>query len=141
MVCFWGHLTICHTPGWHLSMQHLSWLHFSTLEISQLLLTRFWWDFKGSFLGTSTTDSNYQVDICQGKICPINICIYQFRQIVCYLAELFRQIAFPPKNTRFMKFSAFRNASRSCQRNRFNFSYETKNEKCWKVIILLFELS
>ena len=36
--------------------------------ISQLLLTLFWWKFKGSFLGTSRSDSNYQVDICQGNI-------------------------------------------------------------------------
>ena len=36
--------------------------------ISQLLLARFWWNFKGSFLGASRTDSNYQADICPGNI-------------------------------------------------------------------------
>ena len=31
----------------------------------------------GSFLGTSQTDSNYQVDICPGDICHGDICPYQ----------------------------------------------------------------
>ena len=38
--------------------------------ISQLLLARFCWNFKGSFLGASRTDSNYQVDIDPGNIYP-----------------------------------------------------------------------
>ena len=42
----------------------------SMSAISPLLPTRFWWNFKGSFLGTCRTDSNYQVDICWGNICP-----------------------------------------------------------------------
>ena len=46
----------------------------SMSTISQLILTRCWWNFKGSFLGSSRTDSNYQVDICPGNICPGNIC-------------------------------------------------------------------
>ena len=50
----------------------------SMLAISQLLLTRFWWNFKHRFLGTSKTDSNYQVDICPG-----NICSYQ-EYLSCY---------------------------------------------------------
>ena len=37
--------------SWNLSRQHLSWRHLSISGISQLLLTRFWWNFKGSFLG------------------------------------------------------------------------------------------
>ena len=32
--------------------------------ISELLLTRFWWHFKGRYLGTSRTDSNCHRDIC-----------------------------------------------------------------------------
>ena len=46
-------------------------------EISELSLTQFWWNFKGNILGTSQTDSNYQVDICPGNICPADICPYQ----------------------------------------------------------------
>ena len=33
-----------------------------------------WWNFKGSFLGTYRTDSNYQNGICPGNFCPGNIC-------------------------------------------------------------------
>ena len=49
----------------------------SMSAISQLLLVRFWWNFKGSFLGASRTDSNYQVNICLGNICPGDICPHQ----------------------------------------------------------------
>ena len=42
------------------------------LAISQLLLTQFWWNFKGRFLWTFRTNSN-----CQGDICTCNICPYQ----------------------------------------------------------------
>ena len=45
--------------------------------ISQMLLTRFWWNFKGRFLGTSRTDSYCHGNICQGNICPGDICPYQ----------------------------------------------------------------
>ena len=51
--------------------------------LSQLLLARFWQNFKGSFLGASRTDSNNQVDICPGNICPGNICPYQ-EYLSCY---------------------------------------------------------
>ena len=44
--------------------------------ISHLLLTWFWWNFKLRFLGTSRTDSNCHSDICPGKICPCDICLY-----------------------------------------------------------------
>ena len=47
------------------------------LAISQLLLTRFWWNFKCRFLGTSSTDFNCQGDICPRNICPRDICPYQ----------------------------------------------------------------
>ena len=47
------------------------------LAISQLLLTRFWWNFKGRFLWTFRTDSNYQGDICPHNIYPRDICPYQ----------------------------------------------------------------
>ena len=49
----------------------------SMSAISQLLLTRFWWDYKCRFLGTSRTDSNCHGDICPGNICPSDICGYQ----------------------------------------------------------------
>ena len=55
----------------------------SMSAISQLLLTRFWWNFKHRFLGTSRIDSNYQVDICTGNICPGNIFPYQ-EYLSCY---------------------------------------------------------
>ena len=64
-------------------MQHLSWQHLSISGISKLLLNRFWWNFKGNFLGTSRTDSNFQVDICSGNICPGDICPYQ-EYLSCY---------------------------------------------------------
>ena len=50
----------------------------SMSAISQLLLTRFWWNFKGRFLWTFRTDSN-----CQGDICPRDICPYQ-EYLSCY---------------------------------------------------------
>ena len=64
-------------------MQHLSSRHMSISAISQLLLTRFWWNFKGRFLGTSRTDSNCQGDICPCNICPRDICPYQ-EYLSCY---------------------------------------------------------
>ena len=66
-----------------MSRQHLSWWHLSISGISPLLLTRFWWNFKGSFLGTTRTDSNYQVNICLGKIWPCDICPY-LEYLSCY---------------------------------------------------------
>jgi len=53
------------------------------LAISQLLLTRFWWNFKGRFLWTFRTDSNCQGDICPRNICPRDICPYQ-EYLSCY---------------------------------------------------------
>ena len=47
------------------------------LAISQLLLTRFWWNFKGRFLWTLRTDSNCQCHISPRNICPHDICPYQ----------------------------------------------------------------
>ena len=46
----------------------------SMSAISQLLLTRFWWNFKRRLLVTSRTDSNCHSDICLGNICPGDIC-------------------------------------------------------------------
>ena len=62
--------------------------HMSISGISQLLLTRFWWNFTGRFLGTSRTDSNCHSDIYPGNICPGNICsghncIYVFELEKC----------------------------------------------------------
>ena len=48
----------------------------SMLEISQLLLTRFLWNFKCRFLGTSRTDHNCHGDICPGNIYQGGICPY-----------------------------------------------------------------
>ena len=46
----------------------------SMSAISQLLVARFWPNFKGRFLGTSRTDSNCYGDICTVNICPGDIC-------------------------------------------------------------------
>ena len=61
-------------PQWHMSRQHLSWLNFSISGSSQLLLTWFWPNFKGRFLGQSLTDANCCGDICPGDNCLGNIC-------------------------------------------------------------------
>ena len=53
--------------------------HLSLSGLSQLLLTQFWC----SFLGTSRTDSNYQVGICPGNICSCDICPYP-EYLSCY---------------------------------------------------------
>ena len=58
----------------HLSRQYLSWRHLSISGISQLLLTRFWSNFKSRFLGPSWTDSNCHGDICPGNICHGDVC-------------------------------------------------------------------
>ena len=55
----------------------------SMSAISQLLRTRFWWNFKGRFLGTFRTDSSCQGDICPCNICPLCICPYQ-EYLSCY---------------------------------------------------------
>ena len=49
----------------------------SKSAISQLLLTRFWWNLKGRLQGTSRADSNCHSDICPGNICLGHICPYQ----------------------------------------------------------------
>ena len=59
-----------------------SW-HLSISGISRLLLTRFWWIFKGRFLWTFRTYSNCQGDICPRNICPRDICPYQ-EYLSCY---------------------------------------------------------
>ena len=56
--------------------QYLSWQHLSISGISQLLLTQFWPNFKGRFLGQSLIDANCYGDIYPGNICPGNICTY-----------------------------------------------------------------
>ena len=55
----------------------------SMSAISQLLLTRFWRNFKHRFMGLSWTDFNYRSNICPGNICPGNICLYQ-EYLSCY---------------------------------------------------------
>ena len=61
----------------------MSWRHLSILVISQLLLARFWPNFKGRFLGPSLTDVNCHGDICPGNICQGDICPYQ-KYLICY---------------------------------------------------------
>ena len=80
-----------------LSLKTWSWLCFTPVtrrprtritphQISQLLMTRFWPNFKRRLLRTSRTDSNCYGDICQGNICPCNICPYQ-KYISCYWSD------------------------------------------------------
>ena len=59
----------------------------SMSAISQLLLARFWPNFKGRFLGTSRRDSYCYGDICPGNICPGDICPYQ-EYLSCYSTHL-----------------------------------------------------
>ena len=59
----------------------------SISEISQLLLTQFWWNFKGRLLWIFRTDSNCQGDICPRNICPRNICPFQ-EYLSCYWPDL-----------------------------------------------------
>ena len=55
--------------------------------LSQLLLTRFWQNFKGIFLGPSLTDAKCQVNICPCNTCPGDICPYQ-EYLNCYWPDL-----------------------------------------------------
>ena len=55
----------------------------SMLTISQLLLARFWPNFKHRFLGPSLTHPNCHGDICPGNICPVDICPYR-EYLSCY---------------------------------------------------------
>ena len=73
-VTSWEQLEQIPQSSSNLSMQHLSSRHLSISGISQLLLTRFWWNFTGRFLGTSRKASNCHGDICPGNTCPGNIC-------------------------------------------------------------------
>ena len=50
-------------------------------------MTQFWWNFTCSCLGTSRTDSNYQVDIYPGNICPGDICPNQ-KHLSCYWPDV-----------------------------------------------------
>ena len=51
--------------------------------IAQLLITRFWPNFKRRCQGLSWTDFNCHSSICPGNICPGNICPYQ-EYLSCY---------------------------------------------------------
>ena len=61
---------------WHLSRQYISWQHLSISGISQPLLTGFFPNCIGKFLGPYLTDANCHGDICPANICPDNICPY-----------------------------------------------------------------
>ena len=66
----------------HLSMQPLLLRHLSISAISQMLLTRFWPNFKVSFLGPSLTDVTCQDDICPDNIWLGDICPFQ-QNLIC----------------------------------------------------------
>ena len=55
-----------------MSRQNLSWQHLSISGTSHLILTRFWPNFKGRFIGPSLTDSKCHSEICTGNVCPDN---------------------------------------------------------------------
>ena len=76
MVGFDKKMTLQTTPPHHTN---------SVLAISQLLLTRFWPNFKRRLLRTSRTDSNCYGDICPGNICSGDICPYQEYLSCCWL--------------------------------------------------------
>ena len=63
--------------------QHLPLQHLSISAISKLLLTRFWPNFKVSFLGPSLADVKCHGEICSGIIWLGNICPYQ-QNLRCY---------------------------------------------------------
>ena len=56
--------------------------NLTSLVISQLLLTRFWRNFKHRFIGLSWTAFNCHSNICPGNISPGDICPYQ--EYLCY---------------------------------------------------------
>ena len=58
--------------------------------ISQLLLTRFWWNFKRRFMGLSWTDFNCCSNICPGNICQGDICPHKLN--VCNISAVINPI-------------------------------------------------
>ena len=76
-------MNIFQMSQWHLFRQYLSLQHLSISRIYQLLLTRFWPNFKGRFMGPFWTYPNCHNDIWQGNISPCDICPYQ-EYIRCY---------------------------------------------------------
>ena len=95
LICYWpdfdqtlkvgssDHLEQLKLSQLHLSSQHLSSRHLSISGISQLLLSRFWPNIKGRFLGPFWTDSNCHGDLWPGNICPGHICPAQ-EYLTCY---------------------------------------------------------
>ena len=47
-------------------------------------MTQFWTNFKGRFLGPSSTDANQNYDIWSGNICPSDICPHQQHLSCCW---------------------------------------------------------
>ena len=95
MVGWWCYCCCCQNPN-QTSTQGLGlrrkWLckphhpphHTNSMSaLSQLLLARIWWNFKGRFMWTFRTDSNCQCAICPRNICPCIICPYQ-EYLSCY---------------------------------------------------------
>ena len=67
-----------HIPNVTMTFVQTTFLrHLYILGISQLLLTWFWPNFKGRFLGQCLTDAKWHNNICPGNIFPGNICQYQ----------------------------------------------------------------
>ena len=59
--------------------------------ISQLLLTRFCWNFERRFMGLSWTDFNCHSNICPGNICPCDNCPYQ-EYLSCYWPDFYETL-------------------------------------------------
>ena len=79
----WEHLEPIPTVTWTFVQATFVLQNLSISGISQLLVTRFWPNFKGRFLGPSLTDVNCHGIICLGNICPGHICSYQ-HNLSCY---------------------------------------------------------
>ena len=83
-----------HLSEWYLSSQHLTWRHLSILAISQLLLARFWPNFKGRFLWPFLTDANCHSDICSGNICPYQEYLSSYWPWPIFLNQIFGDLNF-----------------------------------------------
>ena len=69
---------------WNSSRQHLSWRHLPISGIFQLLLIRFWPNFKSWILGPCLKEANCHGDICTGIIASYDICPYHQYLSCCW---------------------------------------------------------
>ena len=91
----YGLLSMQHLSMQNLFWQHLSWQYLYISTLSQLLLTRFWPNFKVSFLGPSIAYvNNCHGDICPVKIQPGNISPYQL-YLRCYWINFEQNFFYP----------------------------------------------